>query len=389
MQKLRTCRFLRFARCTQGSALVTVVVFSIIFGISGAAYLTLTSTSVNRETAGLLDARAFAAAESGLLMGTQWLIKQDNWTAQDQSDILGSALRGANAINGIDIRVDVEEDGGTISIVSTASHEAMRYDKHLRWEVLVAEGTPLDPPAFDFTMMSEGDMTAVGNVTVAPNDPTGNSRGAHTNGSFAKSGASGSLEFDLSAVGSISDRHETIQGTTTPGADAVAFPDIGLADWEDAADHVVENPQDAEDLPTSGIIWVNADADVVLEDYTLNGTLIVNLPADASLTIEGGCDISNEGDLALGCLSGNILIRGNADVHGLVYAMQNGGEGGDIDIGGTPTLTGQAIAQGKMWLRGTPDVFLYERTDPITTPGQANGGVTLVPGTWRETNTPL
>lgn len=132
MQKLKiTTKAL--IRGQHGSALVSVVVFSVLLAISGAAYLGITTNSVNREVSGLNDLKAFAAAESGLLLGTQWLVKQTTWPTTDVPGII------TTTVDGISVSVDIDEDAGDIRVVSTSAVNGASYDKTLSWIVMQGE----------------------------------------------------------------------------------------------------------------------------------------------------------------------------------------------------------------------------------------------------------
>jgi hypothetical protein len=94
----------------RGSILVGVVALSILMAVAGIGFLQVTTTSVNNETAALESSKAFAAAESGIWIGSRWLRGFANFTAlvaaQNGSDI-GPFGATPISINGMDVYVTI------------------------------------------------------------------------------------------------------------------------------------------------------------------------------------------------------------------------------------------------------------------------------------------
>lgn len=422
MQKLNADPARRLLGSRRGSALVTVVVFSVLIGISGAAFLSLTGTSVNRETAGLLDARAFAAAESGLLMGTQWLSKQENWTPQDESDILGTTLRGESAPNGVDVTVEVVEDDGTITIVSTATHAGMRYNKQLRWEVTQSGGgAPIESPAFDYGMLSDGLVKIE-----SPMASSGAQARIHSN-STEELRVEHDVGADISSRGPVKIEERTVDGDVTApevivedavvtGAvteqevDPVDFPEIDLGPWKEIAvanEETYSDPALIPDnhTPDGGVMWleVSGDDNVHLEGKEINGTLIIT-GTDGMVTVTGGSTVGYDGDdgFTIAAEGVDVKVEEGSTVGGLIYIKE-----GCFKIENTNPFTGQLLVQGRavahddMNMPGNPGpvkvqieqiggdgkfYFSYVRTVPVPPGGD---DITLVPGTWQEVNNPI
>jgi hypothetical protein len=121
-----------------GSVLVGAVVFSIIAGIAAGGYLAVTNNTVTQEVVALDDARAFHAAESGLLIGTRWLADTTNWNAAITG---GSQVVFSDTINGMRVTTTIGPNSGdTIPVVSVAQGGILRYRKQLSWNARIAPG---------------------------------------------------------------------------------------------------------------------------------------------------------------------------------------------------------------------------------------------------------
>jgi Tfp pilus assembly protein PilX len=366
-----------------GSSLVGVIALAIVMSVACLGYLQVATSTANGELTQRNDDAAFYAAESGLLLGGAWLKAQASFPTFTQNDIFSA---NPVTVNGNQVTVDIVVAGPltsqTYTVRSTATSGSLRYDKVISQNAATSS-TPISSPAFDYALMSGGDMTANGTVSLAT-DADGHRQKVQTNSNFTKNGNSGTVDVDVSASGSISDSHHKIQGTASAGAAAVAFPDIDLTPWQTNADQVLNNT--TAGMMNSGVIWINSNADVTLPG-SVNGTVIVNFTA-TNHTLTVSTNVINQYKLAVACIGGTLSISGNNTVQGLVYSKANtSGSGGNLAISGTPTLRGQGIAQGTLTVSGTPNVFLYEKSTQVIAPGSGSGGgFALVAGSWLASN---
>ena len=90
---LRLVRRLR--RSSSGSALVGVLVFSVVMAISGVGYLSVATSAVSHEAAAVDNSAAILAGESGLHMGADWLHRSG---AMPSTDVTPFGLSHANAL---------------------------------------------------------------------------------------------------------------------------------------------------------------------------------------------------------------------------------------------------------------------------------------------------
>lgn len=113
-----------------GSTLTTVVPLTVIMAIGIAGYLGMARNSVNQEINETNNDKAFMAAESGLLLGSQMVLSRYQPTGfASQTDIFGSTLRGANALNEMDVTVNIAVNGATVTVTSIAENPALINDK--------------------------------------------------------------------------------------------------------------------------------------------------------------------------------------------------------------------------------------------------------------------
>jgi hypothetical protein len=109
-----------------GSALATIVPLTVIIAIGIAGYLGMARNSVTQETKETNDDKAFMAAESGLLLGSQMVLsKFQPAVFTSQSDIFGPALRGDHALNGMDVTVNIAVSGSTVTVTSIAQNSLL------------------------------------------------------------------------------------------------------------------------------------------------------------------------------------------------------------------------------------------------------------------------
>lgn len=136
MQKLGIMNtIMNILKTERGSVLVASVVLSIIAGIAATGYLVVTNNTVTQEVIALDDARAFYAAESGLLIATRWLADTTNWTNFSNTGTMDYNL------NGINVMVYLgPKNGNAIPIAAQASGGALKYTKELSWSARIKSG---------------------------------------------------------------------------------------------------------------------------------------------------------------------------------------------------------------------------------------------------------
>ncbi|MBN2035123.1 MAG: hypothetical protein JW768_00140 [Chitinispirillaceae bacterium] len=129
----------------KGSILVAVVAFITVMTIAMGGFLGVAKNVVSQETMELNDDRAFLAAESGLLIGTNWLRESNNWLNYRNTGYHGNVYSGI--INGYSITVTVsKEPSGELRIRSITSGGQLPYAKSLSWTVTEAHWN--DPGVF-------------------------------------------------------------------------------------------------------------------------------------------------------------------------------------------------------------------------------------------------
>ncbi|MDR2577925.1 MAG: hypothetical protein LBC70_03805 [Chitinispirillales bacterium] len=130
---MQTVILKKMLRANSGSALVGVVVFSSILAIAAAGLMGASRNTVNLEVDAHNDARAYLAAEAGLLMATHHRWNND-WGRP------GNTAPITLTHDGIGVTVTIAvPDEGPVSIVSRAVVDELGYDKELEWQ---AQGNP-------------------------------------------------------------------------------------------------------------------------------------------------------------------------------------------------------------------------------------------------------
>ncbi|MBN2037670.1 MAG: hypothetical protein JW768_13095 [Chitinispirillaceae bacterium] len=120
------------------------VAFSIILFIASLGYLQVVASSSNSETTGFWDDKAFAAAESGLLMGMKWLSQQKR--ANDKQNPFSLIIPNPRAVysetfGNIPVSVSIEYSNDTAVITSIATTGELTYNKQIV-RAVIAEPIP-------------------------------------------------------------------------------------------------------------------------------------------------------------------------------------------------------------------------------------------------------
>jgi hypothetical protein len=125
-----------FAHVSQkGSVLVAVIAFITLMTIAMGGFLGVARNVVNQEVGEHNDDKAFLAAESGLTLGSRAVLAQyGTFGFASQSDMFGASLRGANAIDEMDVTVNIVVNGTTVTVTSTAKNPSLlMYKKSVKW----------------------------------------------------------------------------------------------------------------------------------------------------------------------------------------------------------------------------------------------------------------
>jgi hypothetical protein len=129
----------------KGSILVVVISFITLITIGMVGFLGVAQNIISQETLEANDDKAFLAAESGLLIGTNWLREANNWVQYKNTGYQGSVYQGT--INGYTVTVTVTSEGGSkLRIASHTSGGLLPYSKLLSWTVTEANWN--DPGVF-------------------------------------------------------------------------------------------------------------------------------------------------------------------------------------------------------------------------------------------------
>lgn len=121
-----------------GSTLVAVVVFAIVLAIGAAGYMHVMSNTAGHEVDALNEEKAFLTAESGLLIGINWLESNleaaSNFTTALTEIYQQSAADNPNKMA---LRVYIEnksadENKPSIHVISRAENDELPYTKELR-----------------------------------------------------------------------------------------------------------------------------------------------------------------------------------------------------------------------------------------------------------------
>jgi hypothetical protein len=77
------------------------------------------------------------AAESGLMLGSRAVLTQyGTFGFVSQSDMFGALLKGANAIDEMDVVVNIDVDGTTVTVSSIANNPSLlMYKKNVQWKM--------------------------------------------------------------------------------------------------------------------------------------------------------------------------------------------------------------------------------------------------------------
>jgi hypothetical protein len=128
-----------------GSVLIGVVVITSIMGICAVAYASLVRNTVSDEILAFEDAKAYFAAEQGLLIATQWIGTETNWRSLmnnpgavkilTTSDSL-PVVNGLTCVDTLRYVSPTATKAGYMKIVSLVGKDGKRpYDKMLSWEI--------------------------------------------------------------------------------------------------------------------------------------------------------------------------------------------------------------------------------------------------------------
>jgi hypothetical protein len=140
-----------------GSTLVGAVALGVIMAISIAGLMGVSRNTVSQEADAHDDARAFLAAESGLLTLTSWVM------------VAGTAAivprTGTETFDSVDVNLEIAQAPGMpadhwlLSSTVPASALELPYDKRLEWVIVGLPGVRPRPPSRYGAILSSNQMT--------------------------------------------------------------------------------------------------------------------------------------------------------------------------------------------------------------------------------------
>jgi hypothetical protein len=129
----------------QGSVLAPVIAFSLLIVLAIGGFMGLARNTVHLEINELNNAKAFLAAESGLLIATRWLRDTNNWARYHATGYPGTVYQGT--INNVNVAATITlEPNNDLLIRSIASGSGLNYSKALSWTITPMEWN--DPGIF-------------------------------------------------------------------------------------------------------------------------------------------------------------------------------------------------------------------------------------------------
>lgn len=373
-----------------GSAIMTVMIVITVIGMLVVAMVYSSSVRALRARQLGNKTRAIAIAEAGVaqtysVLATNWILRYDN-----------SAFPPSNYGGGTyDVTVQVPAANSNQAIListgffagasASVAADLFNYGANNSSNTPPQGGLGPGADAFDYAMVSGGDMSFVGNMDMQMSNAWFHSNGALTgNGVQTIEGnVSSSTEIDFPNITGIADAPSVSGnvGTKKEGpVSPVIIPNIDLTPYYNAAlakGQVVNGNVSLSGnvTPVGGIMWVNGD--ISFDSGTFTGCFIatgnVNTgtgngtytfrPVNQYPTL-----VSRDGDMTWQGGNGSLM-----DFQGLVY-LKTGSldKSGNGDVHGLGTI----IAAGGISKNGGWSGMLYQDSTPVPPGG---GGTTNSP----------
>jgi hypothetical protein len=379
-----------------GSVLAGVIVIAVVLTVSSLGYLQLSASTAKSELSRGYESKAFLAAESGLLLGAEWLLIPDNCSTVEQlfpgygvNDVLPDF-----SLNGIDVTIDIVKTADGATVRSTADSDSKTgYDKQISQNLRIIPEASFDTSAFNHAIVCNGTFDFGGCGSIGT--PAGVNARLHANGAIDISGNAGTNINVTSSISISIGNNKTINGsiaapslsynpskvtiTGTAATQAVAqitIPDIDLSPWQELAQangQVLSSmPAGNPYTPPGGVLWLTGDQTIT---STINGTLIV----EGTVNMNGNVYPPDSG-FAIASVNGDIRI-GTGTVRGLIYAKN-----GNYEQEANGLAQGQIIVNGTIKKKGNSNISVYKKYIPAP-PGEDNAGrIEFIAGSWLETN---
>jgi hypothetical protein len=139
-------------KSNKGSALIGAVVISALLSITVAGLMGMSRNTVSQESEASDDARAFLAAEAGLLMLTDWMVKYSNANSGSRPRDLPRGSYPDLVIDDVNVTVAVthpiqgdNDEASRWLLSSTATVPGLPYSKTLEWVVGLQLAMPPEP----------------------------------------------------------------------------------------------------------------------------------------------------------------------------------------------------------------------------------------------------
>lgn len=305
-----------------------------------------------------------------------------------------------------------DEDGLPFNDINqTLIVQAIGYGPDNTSVVLEAVISPIELPA----LVTNGDLDMSGNVTI-----DGTEGDVHSNGSLTISGNSADVSGDASASGTLNcdDPCDQVDGTASGGAAPLPLPPVHASDYRSHADYILTSAGLMTQLDGTPIVDCSGGGNPCRNDYGLtfnSGSVVtwsfVNSAVLGTYYVEGSADIAGPGSAATPAqvsiiAEGSIHVGGNTyltpDSPELLFVtdvdldISGGGVLGEVDaqgqilvheqldISGSPALTGQLLVENAANTPGSPiDSNSISGNPTITYSGGLGSGIYSVTG-WRD-----
>lgn len=372
----------RTLRSRRGSvylmALSTTLVIATLVG--GTLYAQTQRVRGERLTADASKARV--AAMSGIDVVRAWIAKDASWRSNRTSGrwasnlVLGDAKVDLDVIDTVDGNLASNPyDGVKITVTARVGGA-----EQIVSATLYAQGTPID--ALAYGLHTGGQLHVKAGGTLQMGTATASTNGALRNDNTIEGSV---LAASVSSAG-------TVFGGVTTSATPRAMPDAAAIDALAALGTVINTDKVQNNLSATsnpygakngyGIYVVHASNDFKIQDATINGTLIIDVPSGKIVDVKGIVRITpTSSDFPALVVRGDLTLEPDAgQIDGLVHCTKT------LDLEKPYTINGTVIAQStassdavtvnnvnvinyKPSVLTRPPVGYAKRIDMVLTPG--------------------
>lgn len=336
-----------------GVALVISLMFLSLLALLGSTAVVLTTTDLRIGSNYRQNARTFYEAEAGVqfVIGTiENDLENGTTVANGTANVLptsvgtGASVPFTASPSGFSISVSniemVSQSPDVFSFTSTGIDPNSGAETGLEVQFV---RDPYDP-AFGVGIVSDSNITIHGSPTI--------NGGMHANGSLNQTGGGGTINGDVSAVGSASAGSCGADCTLSSGVDPITVPQITAADFNawrtkamtapniySATDYAysLTGDQGGKIVFSDGNISIQGSAD--LENVTLI--------AQGNVTFLGSSSLNTDGTVGAAIIAGgNIEFNGSNTSYGAFWCN------GEFRNNGASTLVGSIVAGGSVTRNG-------------------------------------